>query len=47
MAANYGSHLGKNHSKTGLFCPIFEWFEHLKTRPFYSKENIFFYNETV
>jgi hypothetical protein len=25
MAAKFGSHFVKNHSKTGLFCPVFEW----------------------
>jgi hypothetical protein len=25
MAAKFGGHFVKNHSKTRLFCPVFEW----------------------
>jgi hypothetical protein len=31
MAANYGSHLEKTIRKPDFFCPVFEWFGHLKT----------------
>jgi hypothetical protein len=32
MAANYGNHLEKTIQKPE-FCPVFEWFDHLKTGP--------------